>query len=76
MAFIAGLIFCPLAGYLTWGPLSPLTNLGLHDFEGVLPLYVFAGTWSLIVAWRLGPRAGVFSLIRLVLSLEPVIMHR
>ena len=61
MAFIAGLIFCPLAGYLTWGPVSPLTNLGLHDFEGVLPLYVFAGTWSLIVAWRLGARAGVFS---------------
>ncbi|MDR3487442.1 MAG: hypothetical protein P4M05_21370 [Bradyrhizobium sp.] len=58
MSFLIGLIFSPLVGYLCWGPLSPLTNAGTHDFEGVFPLYIFSGTWSLILAWRLGPRSG------------------
>ncbi|NHN88823.1 ammonium transporter family protein [Acetobacter conturbans] len=61
MSLAVGLLFCPLAAYLTWGPLSPLTNTGLHDFEGAVALYVFTGTWTLVTAWRMGPRAGVFS---------------
>ncbi|MCH4091052.1 ammonium transporter [Acetobacter sp.] len=61
MSLATGLIFCPLAAYLTWGPLSPLTNNGLHDFEGAVALYVFTGTWTLVTAWRMGPRAGVFT---------------
>lgn len=61
MALTVGLIFCPLAAFLTWGPLSPLTNRGLHDFEGAVALYVFTGTWTLVTAWRMGPRAGVFA---------------
>lgn len=60
MSFLIGLVFSPVAGYLCWGPLSPLTNSGLHDFEGVFPLYIFAGTWSLILSWRLGARRGAF----------------
>lgn len=61
MAFVIGLILCPFAAWLTWGPLSPLTNAGLHDFEGAVALYVFTGTWTLVTAWRMGPRAGVFA---------------
>ncbi|MFK4136535.1 MULTISPECIES: hypothetical protein [Pseudomonas] len=60
MAFFVGLVLSPIVGYLCWGPLSPLTNRGVHDFEGVFPLYIFAGTWSLVLAWRLGPRRGAF----------------
>ncbi|WP_262927183.1 ammonium transporter [Phytohalomonas tamaricis] len=60
MAFIIGALLSPLVGYLCWGPLSPLTNSGVHDFEGVFPLYIFSGTWSLVLAWRLGPRRGAF----------------
>lgn len=61
MAFFVGVVLSPLVGYLCWGPLSPLTNRGVHDFEGAFPLYIFAGTWSLVLAWRLGPRRGVFA---------------
>lgn len=61
MSLIIGLFLSPLVGLLCWGPLSPLTNSGLHDFEGVFPLYIFSGTWSLILAWRLGPRIGALS---------------
>lgn len=61
MSFVIGALLSPLVGYLCWGPLSPLTNNGLHDFEGVFPLYIFSGTWSLVLAWRLKPRQGVFS---------------
>jgi Amt family ammonium transporter len=60
MSFVIGLVLSPLVGYLCWGPLSPLTNRGTHDFEGVFPLYIFAGTWSLVLAWRLGARRGTF----------------
>lgn len=58
MAFLIGLVFSPVVGYLCWGPLSPLTNSGTHDFEGVFPLYIFSGTWALVLSWRLGPRLG------------------
>ncbi|WP_082072827.1 ammonium transporter [Hyphomicrobium sp. 99] len=61
MSFLIGLVFSPLVGYLCWGPLSPLTNAGTHDFEGVFPLYIFSGTWALILSWRLGPRLGALS---------------
>lgn len=58
-AAIVGTVLSPLAGYLAWGPVSPLTNRGVHDFDGVFPLYIFAGTVSLVFAWRVGPRRGI-----------------
>ena len=62
MALVIGLVLSPIVGWLCWGPISPLTNNGLHDFEGVFPLYIFAGTWSLVLSWRLGPRRGALAL--------------
>jgi len=59
MSVVVGLVLSPLAGYLCWGPVSPLTNRGVHDFDGLYPLYIFAGFFSLVLAWRLGPRKGV-----------------
>jgi Amt family ammonium transporter len=58
MAFAIGLFFSPFAGYLAWGSASWLTNEGTHDLEGIFPLYIFAGTWALVLNWRLGPRLG------------------
>jgi ammonia channel protein AmtB len=60
MAFFVGAVFSPLVGYLCWGSVSPLTNRGVHDFDGVFPLYIFAGTWALVLAWRVKPRLGAF----------------
>jgi ammonium transporter, Amt family len=60
MALVIGGVLSPLVGYLCWGSLSPLTNRGVHDFDGVFPLYIFAGTWVLVLAWRVGPRLGAF----------------
>ncbi|MFN8164092.1 MAG: hypothetical protein U0R26_09775 [Solirubrobacterales bacterium] len=60
IAAVAGTIVLPLLGYLTWGSVSPLTKNGLHDFLGIYSLYIFVGTWSLIIAWRAGPRLGAF----------------
>ena len=59
MSAVIGLILSPVAGYLCWGPVSPLTNRGVHDFDGVFPLYIFAGTFSLVLAWRCRPRRGI-----------------
>ncbi len=59
VALVVGLITSPLAGYLCWGSVSPLTNRGVHDFDGVYPLYIFAGTTALVLAWRLKPRRGI-----------------
>lgn len=59
MSAVVGLVLSPLAGYLGWGPVGPLTNRGLHDFDGVFPLYIFAGAFSLVLAWRCGPRRGI-----------------
>jgi ammonia channel protein AmtB len=59
MSAVVGLVLSPLAGYLCWGPVSPLTNRGVHDFDGVFPLYIFAGTFSLVLAWRCRPRHGI-----------------
>jgi ammonium transporter, Amt family len=61
MSFVVGAVLSPLAGYLCWGSLSPLTNRGVHDYDGVYPLYIFAGTFALVLAWRLGPRLGPFA---------------
>ena len=43
MAAVIGLVLSPVASHLTRGPVGPLTNRGLHDFEGIHPLYIFAG---------------------------------
>lgn len=59
MSLVVGLILSPVAGYLCWGPVSPLTNRGVHDFDGVFPLYIFAGAFSLVLAWRCRPRHGI-----------------
>jgi len=56
LSAVAGGLLMPIMVYLTWGPVSPLTNNGLHDFVGVFSLYMFIGVWGLILAWRLGPR--------------------
>lgn len=59
MALVIGLVLSPFAGYLCWGSASWLTNRGVHDLEGVFPLYIFAGTMALVLNWRLKPRLGV-----------------
>ncbi|WP_066288172.1 hypothetical protein [Arthrobacter sp. B6] len=61
MAAVIGLALSPLASYLTWGPVGPLTQLGIHDFEGIYPLYIFSAVWVLVMSWRLGPRLGAFA---------------
>lgn len=58
MAIIIGLVLSPLVAYFCWGPVGPLTNNGTHDFDGIFPLYIFSGTWVLVLSWRLGPRLG------------------
>lgn len=58
MAVIGGGFCLPVTTYLTWGSASALTNAGLHDFVGSFSLYIFVGIWSLVLAWRLGPRRG------------------
>ena len=60
MSFVIGAVLSPLVGYLCWGSLSPLTLRGTHDFDGVFPLYITAGTFVLVLAWRVGPRLGAF----------------
>ncbi|PUA19696.1 ammonium transporter [Glaciimonas sp. PCH181] len=56
LSAVAGGLLMPIMTYLTWGPASPLSNNGLHDFVGSFSLYMFVGVWSLILSWRLGPR--------------------
>ena len=60
MSFFVGAVLSPLVGYLCWGSLSPLTLRGTHDFDGIFPLYITAGTFVLVLAWRVGPRLGAF----------------
>lgn len=60
MAAIIGLVLSPLVAYFCWGPVGPLTNHGTHDFDGIFPLYIFAGTWVAVLSWRLKPRLGTF----------------
>jgi ammonium transporter, Amt family len=61
MALVIGLVLSPLVAYFCWGPVGPLSNRGTHDFDGVFPLYIFAGTWVMVLSWRLGPRLGTFA---------------
>jgi ammonia channel protein AmtB len=60
MAFVIGLVLSPLVGYFCWGSVGPLTVHGPHDFDGVFPLYIFAGACVAVLNWRLGPRLGAF----------------
>jgi ammonia channel protein AmtB len=60
MALVIGLVLSPLVAYFCWGPVGPLSNRGTHDFDGIFPLYIFAGTWVLVLSWRLKPRLGAF----------------
>ena len=60
ISFVAGAVIIPLVLYLTWGSVSPLTKNGVHDYMGVYSLYLVVGVWSLIIAWRAGPRIGAF----------------
>lgn len=55
---LVGGILMPALAYLTWGPVGPLTNIGLHDFVGSFGFYMNVGVLSLILSWRLGPRTG------------------
>jgi ammonium transporter, Amt family len=52
---IGGLI-APTLWYLTYSSTSFLTNNGMHDYVGIYSVYIFCGTWSVLMAWRLGPR--------------------
>jgi ammonia channel protein AmtB len=60
MAVVIGLVLSPFVAYMCWGPVGLLSNHGTHDFEGIFPLYVFSGTWVLVLSWRLKPRLGAF----------------
>jgi ammonium transporter, Amt family len=60
IAAVAGTIVIPILLYLTWGSVGPLDKNGVHDYLGTFSLYIFVGTWSLILAWRAGPRVGAF----------------
>jgi ammonia channel protein AmtB len=61
IVFLCSAIVIPVASYLTWGSVSPLTNRGVHDYVGTFSLYIVVGVWGLIIAWRAGPRAGTFA---------------
>ncbi|MFN8160985.1 MAG: hypothetical protein U0R52_08110 [Solirubrobacterales bacterium] len=56
----AGTLVIPILLYYTWGSVSPLTKNGVHDYMGSYSLYILVGVWSLILAWRAGPRIGTF----------------
>lgn len=61
IAVIGGGLVMPIAAYLTWGSVSPLTNEGVHDYLGIYSLYITCGVWAVVLAWRLGPRIGAFT---------------
>ena len=60
MAFVIGAVLSPFVAYMCWGPVGLLSNHGTHDFDGIFPLYIFSGTWVLVLSWRLRPRLGAF----------------
>ncbi len=59
IALIFGTLIVPIYGYLDYGSVGPLSNAGLHDFAGIFA-YILIGTWSVVFAWRVGPRRGAF----------------
>ncbi len=60
----AGTLIIPILLYYTWGSVSPLTKNGVHDYMGSYSLYILVGVWSLIIAWRAGPRIGAFEPVK------------
>jgi ammonia channel protein AmtB len=58
IAAVSGAIVIPVILYLTWGSTSPLTNRGVHDYVGLFGLYLYVGTFTLVLAKWLGPRLG------------------
>jgi Amt family ammonium transporter len=61
LAAAGGAIVMPVLYYLLWGGSSPLTNSGVHDFVGSMPVYMGMGGMGLAIAWRLKPRLGRFT---------------
>jgi Amt family ammonium transporter len=59
IALVFGTVIVPVYGYLDYGSVGPLSNAGLHDFAGIFA-YILIGTWSVVFAWRVGPRRGAF----------------
>jgi len=59
LSFVSGVIVFPLISWLFWGSASPLTNRGLSDYVGVYSVYLFLGSFSVILSWRLGKRAAI-----------------
>ncbi len=55
-----GAVSYPFLLYLTWGSTSPITTRGTHDFVGIFVAYIFAAVFALMLAKKLGPRAGRF----------------
>jgi ammonia channel protein AmtB len=60
IAIVVGVFHTGFLAYLVWGSAAYFTNRGVHDLEGVLPLYVFCGSMALILNWRLRPRLGMY----------------
>jgi ammonium transporter, Amt family len=58
--FVFSAIIIPIFAYLIYGPVGWLSNHGAHEYAGSF-FYLLAGTWSIVLAWRLGPRIGAFS---------------
>ena len=56
---VFGLIVTPVILYGWWGPTGWFGNMGVHDYFGALPFHMNVGIWSLVLAWRLGPRLDV-----------------
>lgn len=74
---VAGTVVVPILLYYTWGSVSPLTRNGVHDYLGAYSLYILVGVWSLILAWRAGPRIGAFVSDRPSASPGPgILAHR
>ncbi|MGA8327983.1 MAG: hypothetical protein WB777_01660 [Mycobacterium sp.] len=61
LAAAGGAIVTPVLYYLLWSGSSPLTQLGIHDFVGAMPVYMGMGGMTIAIAWRLKPRLGRFT---------------
>lgn len=56
---VVGGLVAPFLYYLTFSSTSFLTNAGMHDYVGIYSVYIFCGVWSVIMSWKLGPRAEI-----------------
>ncbi len=70
IALLFGAVVIPVAGYLVYGSVGPLSNAGTHDFGGAF-FYILLGCWALVLVWRARPRVGVFD----GTATEPAIPH-